>query len=180
MRFNILSHIPLQGTINYSELAKIADVPELQLQSVIRMAITSNFLCESTPGSVVHNAVSISFIKNPSFVDWANFMTEYSMPTAAAMADATAKWGTTAEKNETAFNIATNTEEPLFHFFSQTPERAKCFAMYMKSVQASYGTDLKHLLTGFDWESLGEAIVVDVRANFSFFLILDHIDIPIS
>jgi hypothetical protein len=33
----------------------------------------------------------------------------------------------------------------------------------MKSVQLSYGTSLKHLVTGFDWAGLGEAIVVDVR-----------------
>lgn len=33
----------------------------------------------------------------------------------------------------------------------------------MKSVQASHGTSLKHLLNGFDWEGLGEAVIVDVH-----------------
>jgi 6-hydroxytryprostatin B O-methyltransferase len=127
------------------------------------MAITSNFLCEPVPGHVSHNAVSSSFVADPKFIDWSKFMATFSMPTAAAFADATAKWGVTEAKNETAFNIAMDFYQPLFEYYAKTPELANQFASYMKAVQSSYGTSLKHLLTGFDWESLGDAIVVDVR-----------------
>ena len=137
------------------------------------MAITSNFLCEPKPDIVAHNAVSALFVTNPSLVGWANFMTQYSMPTAAAFVEATEKWGVTDKKNQTAFNVATDTNAPLFDYFTQTPERANCFASYMKSVQASYGTSLKHLLTGFDWEGLGEAVVVDVRLHRNLFLLFN-------
>lgn len=137
-------------------------MPELQLRSVIRMAITSNFLCEPVPDNVAHNAVSALFVSNPGFVDWAKFMTQYSMPAAAAFVEATEKWGVTVEKNQTAFNVATDTTVPLFEIFAQSPELANCFASYMKSVQASHGTSIQHLLTGFDWASLGEAVIVDV------------------
>lgn len=129
------------------------------------MAITSNLLCEPVPGRVAHNAVSALFITNPLLMDWAKFMTQFSMPAAAALLDATEKWGVTVAKNETAFNIATDTNEPLFDYFAKSPVLANQFASYMKSVQASYGTDLKHLLTGFDWAGLGEALVVDVRLH---------------
>ena len=84
------------------------------------------------------------------------------MPMAAAFVDATEKYGETAKKNETAFNIATQAKSSFFEYFAQSPERADQFAGYMKSVQTSYGTSLKHLLTGFDWGSLGDATVVDV------------------
>lgn len=87
------------------------------------------------------------------------------MPAAAAFAEATEKWGVTDEKNQTAFNVANNTNVPLFDFFAQSPELANCFASYMKSVQASRGTSLQHLLTGFDWAGLGEAVIVDVRLH---------------
>lgn len=129
------------------------------------MAMTSNLLCEPSAEQVSHNAVSRTFIETPSLIDWANFMTDYSMPTATSLAAATAKYGVTAAKSETAFNVATDTTEPLFHYFTQTPERANAFAMYMKSVQASPGTALSHLLTGFDWPSLGQAVVVDVGGS---------------
>lgn len=129
------------------------------------MAITSNFLCEPIPDNVAHNAVSALFVTNPRLLDWAKFMTQFSMPAAAAFVEATEKWGVTDQKNQTAFNVATDTNVPLFDFFAQSPELANCFASYMKSVQASYGTSLKHLLTGFDWTGLGEAVVVDVRLH---------------
>ena len=96
-------------------------------------------------------------------------MTQFSMPAAAAFAKATEKWGVTNKKDQTAFNIATDTDVPLFDFFARSPELTKCFAMYMKSVQASYGTSLVHLLTGFDWASLGEAVIVDVSFHWITF-----------
>ena len=127
------------------------------------MAITSNLLCEPVPGRVAHNAVSALFVTSPLLLDWSKFMTQFSMPAASAMLEATEKWGVTVAKNETAFNIATNTNEPLFDYFAKSPIVANQFASYMKSVQASYGTNLQHLVTGFDWASLGDAVVVDVR-----------------
>ena len=130
---------------------------------MIRMAITSNFLSEPMPGNVAHNAVSALFVSNPRLVDWAKFMTDFSMPAAAAFVEATEKWGVTDQKNQTAFNIANKMDVSLFEFFAQSPELANCFASYMKSVQGSHGTSLQHLLTGFDWAGLGEAVVVDVR-----------------
>lgn len=140
-------------------------VPEPQLRSVIRMIITSNFLCEPSPNHVAHNEVSALFITNSGLMDWANFMTQYSAPAAAAFADATEKWDVTDRKDQTAFNIATNSNGTLFDYFARSSELANCFASYMKSVQASQGTSLEHHLTGFDRAGLGEALVVDVRQS---------------
>lgn len=141
-------------------------MPESQLMSVVRMALTSNFLSQPTAHSVAHNSISRLFVTNPGFIDWINFMTQFSMPSAAAFAEATEKWGATDQKNQTAFNIATRTDAPIFDFFAQSSKFANQFASYMKSVQASHGTSLKHLLNGYDWEGLGEAVIVDVCAYF--------------
>ena len=136
------------------------------------MAITSNFLCEPIADNVAHNAVSTVFVTKPGLVDWAKFMTQFSMPAAAAFVEAIEKWGVTDKKNETAFNVATSTNVPLFDVFAKSPELANCFASYMKSVQASHGTSLKHLLTGFDWAGLGEAVVVDVHLHPTYILLV--------
>ena len=89
-------------------------------------------------------------------------MTQYSMPTAAAFADATKKWGATDRKDETAFNIAMNTDGSFFDYYAKSPELAECFAAYMESVQSSYGTSTDHLVSGFDWANLERGLVVDV------------------
>ena len=130
------------------------------------MAMTSNFLCEPELDKIAHNAVSSQFVTNPGLLDWALFMTQFSMPTAAKMVEATERWGATEKKNETAVNISFDTELPLFDFIKKSPEMTKQFAAYMKNVTASEGTNIRHLLTGFDWASLGEATVVDVRISW--------------
>lgn len=160
--FDILKHIP-EKPIAYAELASIAGVPELQLRSVVRMINTSNFLCEPNPDHVAHNAVSRLFVTNSSLMDWANYMAQYSAPAAASFAKATAKWGKTDRKDQTAFSIATDFTGTLFEYYAQSPELANCFASYMRSVQSSQGTSLRHLLTGYDWAVLSKALVVDVR-----------------
>ena len=130
------------------------------------MALTSNFLSQPNLGNVAHNSISRLFVTDPSFTDWLDFMTQYSMPAAAAFAEATDKWGSTVEKDQTAFNVAAQTKLPFFEYFAKTSELSNRFASYMRSVQASSGTSLQHLLTGYDWESLeDEAVVVDVSAT---------------
>jgi hypothetical protein len=41
------------------------------------------------------------------------------------------------------------------------------FAAYMRSLGASPGIALKHILTGFDWGCLGKANIVDVGYSSS-------------
>lgn len=154
--------IPLDSIVPYPELAATAGVPEFQLKSVIRMAITSNFLCEPISNQVAHNPVSALFASNSELVERVKIMTRYSMPSAAAFADATAKWGVTDEKNQTAFNVALDTNIPVSDFITQSSELANRFARYMRNDQFSEGTSLRHLSGGFDWEGLGKAKVVEV------------------
>ncbi len=163
--FNVLSCIPLTGSVPYSELASLANVPVTQLRSVCRMLMTSNLLCEPVPDEVAHNNVSSMFITNPGFTDWATFITQFSMPAAAHMTEATQKWGQTDKKNETAVGLALGTDKPLFDFISESPKLSKLFAAYMKNVQGGDGTNLRHLIKGFDWASLNDAVVVDVGGS---------------
>ncbi|KAI4106032.1 MAG: hypothetical protein L6R37_002395 [Teloschistes peruensis] len=143
----------------------VAGVPENQLKSIARMAMTGNFLAEPVHGQVAHNATSGIFVTNPSISGWALFMAENSCPGALAIVGATEKYGVTDKKNETAFNVARNTDLPFFDYIGQSPEQGKQFASYMKNVLASEGTKVDHLVKGFDWENLGEATVVDVGGS---------------
>ncbi|TVY85233.1 O-methyltransferase aurJ, partial [Lachnellula suecica] len=163
--FRILSFLPLEGSVPYSELATIASVPLTQLKRISRMAILSNFLQEPKPNELAHSNVSALLVTNPGLLDWALFMAEATATGAAKLVEATERWGTTEAKNQTAFNIARDTELPFFDYLAQTPELRKKFAMYMKNVTVSEGTKIDHLVNGFDWASLGEATVVDVGGS---------------
>jgi 6-hydroxytryprostatin B O-methyltransferase len=56
--FQVFAAVPLTGPVPSSQLASICAVPERQLQSMTRMAITSGCLCEPEPGELAHNGVS--------------------------------------------------------------------------------------------------------------------------
>lgn len=81
---------------------------------------------------------------------------------ASKLAEASEKWPGSEEKNQTAYNIAFETDMPFFDHLVTLPEKTKQFASYMKNVQNSEGTAIGYLVHGFDWASLGKATVVDV------------------
>ncbi|KAJ9369373.1 hypothetical protein DTO282E5_5896 [Paecilomyces variotii] len=163
--FRIPELIPVQGTRTYYELATEAKVPLHQLQSIARMAITGSFLREPEPNIVAHSRTSAHFVENPSLRDWTLFLAEDTAPMAMKLVEATEKWGDTRSKTETAFNLALGTDLAFFKYLSSNPQFTQKFSGYMKNVTASEGTSIKHLVNGFDWASLGNAIVVDVGGS---------------
>ncbi|KAF4975326.1 hypothetical protein FZEAL_7859 [Fusarium zealandicum] len=164
--FDIWPHIPLKGAVSYQVLALEAKVPESHLKSVARMAMTSNVLTEPRSGHVAHTANSAMFLKVPNMCDWAGYMFNVSIPTAAAMVSATEKWPGSVDKTETAYNIAFDHDLPFFDHLSQSPLLTKKFSGYMKSVTDGQSMDLTHLVHGFDWGKLpNSSLVVDIGGS---------------
>ena len=130
------------------------------------MAITGGFLREASPGMLAHNATSALFRHRQGLVDWTLLISELSAPTAQKMVEVTEKYGETYKKTETAFNVQYDTDLPYFDYFGQRPVWRARFASYMKTIGSFPGTDIKHLINGFDWASLGDATVVDVCNPF--------------
>ncbi len=90
-------------------------------------------------------------------------MTRFYMPVASKFADATEKYQDSIKSNETAANIAMETEMSSFDFITRNKELGRYFGAYMKGVQASEGTNFRHVISGYDWEKLGDGFVVHVR-----------------
>ncbi|PFH55089.1 hypothetical protein XA68_10775 [Ophiocordyceps unilateralis] len=168
LRFDIFNHVPENSTpISYGQLAAAASVPAARLRSVVRMAMTSGLFTEAEAGRVAHNPLSLSLAKNESFRDWAHFMVQYGQPSAAALAEATARWGDSEAINETAQNVAFQTDLSYFETMQQREGAADEFARYMKAIQQSSGLCLQQLVKGLDWsERFGErAHIVDVGGS---------------
>jgi hypothetical protein len=139
------------------------------------MAMTNNFLRETDAGGLAHSSTSAPFVTSSNLYDWALYMTNASAPTAAKLVQATEKWGSTESKNETAYNLAMSTDLPFFDHMAQDPKMMKQFASYMKNVTASSATSMKHLVRGYDWASLKDATVVDVRSYNLLLKIYVHV-----
>ncbi|KAF2795491.1 O-methyltransferase [Melanomma pulvis-pyrius CBS 109.77] len=166
INLNILQNIPSYDSISYTELAALACVPEHQLKSVARMAAAHGFLHESSPSTLSHSRSSNLVATDPSFLNWARFLVNYSVPSAFRLSEATQRWGQTEKKSETAFNIAMDVKEPFFEHLRANEEMNAMFSSYMRNVASSDATGFSHLIAGFDWETLPPgATVVDVGGS---------------
>lgn len=133
------------------------------------MAMTSGLFDEPTPQQVAHSAASLHLRNSPHTRTCASWECDISMPTATAMAAAQTKWPRSLGRAHTAYSLANGTELPFFDHLAQLPERKARFGDLMKAVNSLPGLDVKHTLTGFDWQSLGEATIVDV-SNIPYLL----------
>jgi 6-hydroxytryprostatin B O-methyltransferase len=73
------------------------------------------------------------------------------------------KWPGSEEPNEGCFQLAYNMNESVFSYFAKDMMKLKRYGMAMSSSTDTEGYQLDFLVAGFDWASLGEATVVDVR-----------------
>ena len=142
-------------------------MPEQRLKSITRMAMTNALFREQADGkSIGHSATSALLTRNPDMHTWASYMCDKSAPMAMQLAAAQKRWGPdTVQKNETAYNVAFDTDLPFFDHIRRDEAKVREFAGYMRNVQKSEGVDLKHLVTGYSWKDVREGgVVVDVSA----------------
>ncbi len=168
-QYNIFHLVPLSDTISYADLASAARVPEQRLKSIVRMALTNTFREQSDGKRIGHSATSALLARNADVYAYATYMCAKSAPTAMHMAAASQRWGPASMRtNETAYNIAFDTDLPFFEHISRDETKMDEFARYMRSVRSSEGIDLKHLVAGFPWQNICDGgVVVDV-SNLSF------------
>jgi 6-hydroxytryprostatin B O-methyltransferase len=174
--------VPLNDSVSYVDLAATAGIPEQRLRSVVRMAMT-NSLFREEPGSkrVSHSATSALLARNTDVYAYATYMCAKSAPTAMELAAAHQKWGAdTMRTDQTAYNVAFNTDLPFFDHLGQDEARMSEFAAYMRNVRSSEAVNIKHLVSGFAWQGLGDGgKVVDVsyfpRTDFQSDCFADHL-----
>ncbi|KAH8807458.1 O-methyltransferase-domain-containing protein, partial [Xylogone sp. PMI_703] len=167
-QYKIFHLVPLEDAISYADLAAAAGISEQRLKSVIRMAMT-NFLFREQPDGkhVRHSATSALLARDENVYAYATYMCAKSAPTAIQMAAAHQRWGAdTVKTYETGYNIAFNTDLPMFDFLGRDKAKMDEFARYMRSVRSSEAVDLKHLVAGFAWKDIRKGgTVIDVGGS---------------
>ncbi|ETN43466.1 uncharacterized protein HMPREF1541_02625 [Cyphellophora europaea CBS 101466] len=89
LNFCISDHVPLEGSISYDEVAKLADVPESQLMRLARLAMASGLFHEPIAGQIAHTPVSAGLISNSPLYDNMLFLTEANLPIASKIVEVT-------------------------------------------------------------------------------------------
>ena len=167
-KFQVLHEIPLRKSISYVDVAAKLQMPESTLRSVARMAMTADFLCETKSGNLAHNPLSTVFVEDDDMATWMSYMIHRSVPCMRTFAQATKKWPGTTKGNETAYNLAMDTDLSFFDHLRANPDFGAEFGRYMKSQSTVHtGASVDHLVQGLDWAALGKSKIVDVGDFFS-------------
>ncbi|QRD92482.1 putative O-methyltransferase [Aspergillus flavus] len=159
--FNIAAPIPLDRAVPYSEVAATAKVDENRLKSVLRLAMTNRLFCEPHPDFVAHNAASALLVTSPALNDWVGYTAEETYPASVKLVEATERYGSSQLTNHAEYNLAFDTDEPMFVHLQRFPERERRLANIMVEMTSTEGYGVHHPVEGYPWEEV-KGKVVDV------------------
>jgi 6-hydroxytryprostatin B O-methyltransferase len=135
--------------------------------------MTRRTFCEPTPGYVAHTANSAAVVKDNSLSAWIGHNIDEVGRALSWQAEALDKWGATEDPSNAALCLAIDLPKgsTFFEFLQNDGEgenkgwRAKRFGLAMTAMSKTGSFSSKHIHAGFDWASLGEATLVDVRTS---------------
>lgn len=166
--FKFLQAIPLQGGASYEEISEKTGLSLPQVKAIVRQSATNRVLREDNPNHVVHTASSALLLRNRVMMDWFGHCVEEMFPAGAKLAEALEQYQGSTVQEDSAFNLAFNTRDPVYKFFEKHPERQARFFGTMEGVGKDYGHSLEHVVSGYPWAELGKsATVVDVSCLLS-------------
>ncbi|KAK8173319.1 S-adenosyl-L-methionine-dependent methyltransferase [Phyllosticta citrichinensis] len=167
-RFNIAQAVPLDHPVSFDHVAKATGVDPVNVKRLVRHAMTNRIFCEPREGYVAHTAASRVLLDDPTMKDWVGLCTSDFFPAAAATVPAMIKWPGSQEPTQCGFSHAWNIDVPMFVEIGKNPDRAKRFGRAMQSLTGGAGYEIDHLVNGYPWEALGDAVVVDVGGSHGF------------
>ncbi|KAL9038992.1 MAG: hypothetical protein Q9214_005058 [Letrouitia sp. 1 TL-2023] len=149
-KYNIPAKVPLGGEISFSDLAASCDLYEPDLRRILRFAMAYHRVFqERTPGFVAHSAASRRLIDFPLAMDGLGAQFDEAYQAFAC-----------------GWNIAHNTDQPMWEFFASHPDRAKRFAGAMAAYTDGPSVSPALLVKGYSWSSIGNGTgvgtIVDV------------------
>lgn len=163
--YNIAKAVPFNTDISYSDLAAQTKTDLGQLKQMVRQVIPLHVFQEPRPGHVAHTAASRLLTQDVGR-GYNAYIVEDCLQMGAKHIEAVEKWGHGAqEPTQLAMNLAYNTDLPFFSFFNSEPARRERFSRVMQAAAKEDAFDSRHILTLFDWSSLGESTVVDIGGN---------------
>lgn len=165
-RFHVAENIPVQGAVSYPDLASKTGTDVGQLKRALRHLMTLHVFAEPEPGCVAHTASSRRLVDSRGVRLYNEFVSRDTFKLAAFQLDAIERWGHGGtEPDQAAHNIVFGTDKPLFAYFAENPAKMADFSELMEFMAKSRFQAAHHLLDGFNWASLGPAVMVDMGGN---------------
>ncbi|PQE06070.1 s-adenosyl-l-methionine-dependent methyltransferase protein [Rutstroemia sp. NJR-2017a BBW] len=160
-KFGIANTFPATETSTFNAIAQATSLPESDIRRIVRHAMTYHVFREPTPGIVAHTALSKALIDIPPLRSLVGFLAQELWASSTKMVDAMVKWPGSEEPNQAGFNLAHNTELPMFDFIKGDSLRAQQMAAAMALMHSDPGYDIKYALDNFPWGAAAQGVLVD-------------------
>ena len=162
-RWGLAKHVPVNGDISYTELAKAAGVSEPILRRTLRHAMTSRLFSEKD-GKVTHTPTSKLLVENEYLAAFVDLHTEVAFKSLAHTMDALQKWPDSTSPREVGYSIALSKpgEISVYEDLAKDPTRTVNFGRAMQFFSSGEGYEVASLVEGYPWARLGKGTVVDV------------------
>ncbi|PLN86480.1 S-adenosyl-L-methionine-dependent methyltransferase [Aspergillus taichungensis] len=161
-KFRFAHAVPLSGSISYDELAESVGLSKLTVQRVMYTLMGVHIFHQPKPNNVAHTRLSQKLATYKGMDAYLTMGQDYLHRSCYHIADALAKWGCVEDNRKTGFNIAMGTDRAIFEYAGEHNELQSIVSESMEYM-SSFKKD--GLVSGFDWESLGNATVVDVGGS---------------
>ncbi|KAK7536907.1 S-adenosyl-L-methionine-dependent methyltransferase [Phyllosticta citribraziliensis] len=161
-RYDIPTKVDQKTGTTFAQLAAQTGMQEAVLKRILRNAVTTGIFEEKTPGSLNHNATSLCLL-DTSFLSFVGFVSEDLINFHMRALDAVEKWPGSQEPNESGFNLAYQTDEPLFNYFEKHPELATRAGKAFRGIHNTTVHSASSL-----WQEIDRpgAVMVDVGGGF--------------
>ncbi|KAL8733918.1 MAG: hypothetical protein Q9181_003410 [Wetmoreana brouardii] len=156
-RFQIASYVPPSGTISYSALSHLCNLPKPILTRILRQAMTYDVFCEPQADHVAHSDMSRLI---PSLGDMFNYQFEICLPSAMSLPDSLQQCGDKPMK--IAFQLAHKTTDNWWDFASKNGNLMEEYGKYQSLISQGGAHDVSHVLNGYDWAGLEDALAADI------------------
>ncbi|KAK6065101.1 o-methyltransferase [Seiridium cupressi] len=162
-RHDIARKVPLEGTISFTELAKVTGLDANVLKRIIRFAMSFyRLFAEPRNGYVAHSAGSKKLATDEIVRAGLGQSFNEFYGSFARTADALDMFKD-GEPNHTGFALAHSTDKSMFDYLCMQPSKADQFSKAMRLYSAGVPEySASYLIEGYDWDTLGAAMVVDV------------------
>ena len=165
--------VPLQGSINYEDLAAMISVSPELLQRLVRLAALAGFLIEDESGAIRHSAMSAVFLRDPGMGDTARLMFDVDVRTYSRFGDSIRldptglkiRDGPTALAFESGVDGQGN-RPTIWEIMERDPIQRNRFHSMMQTLGGFPSHLLKHVLSAFDWNKIGTLVDVIRRPRW--------------
>jgi len=161
--YQIANLVPPTGHISIQELAVKCSLPTGVLARVLRQAMTYQVFKEDELGFVAHTEASREI---PNLAPLLSYQLEVCLPSTMALLSWLKQEG--EKEHKSPFQIAHHTNDTWWTYAEKRPLLIQNYGQYMALITNGGPHDVSHVVSGFAWDKLGSAIVVDIGGADGF------------